>query len=114
MMADWQGPVVSYSSGMENRYFDWADAPGKTPSQLADLFLARFPEVVGSGRGRDWMYAGWFVEMLSLTYPDHVPIVYAEYLEHGPESKWMPTTSPESERKISIPMPPPGEAAAVP
>ena len=112
MLADWNGPVAHYTTGMENRYFDWADAAGRTPSQLADLFLERFGELAALGRGRDWLYAGWFVEMLALTYPDHVPIVYADYLDHGPESRWMPTLSPDGTREVAVPMPPPGEAAA--
>jgi hypothetical protein len=109
MLAAHDGPVATYTSGMEHRYFDWGTA-GLTPSQLADRFLERFAEVAALGRGRDWLYAGWFVEMLSLTHPAHVPIAYAEYLEHGPESRWMSTTSPESDRVIVVSMPPPGEA----
>lgn len=111
MIADLQGPQVSYTSGMGNRYFDWADAAGRTPSRLANLFLERFANVAALGRGRDWLYAGWFVEMLSLTHPDCVPVAYAEYLEHGPESKWMPARSASGGREVALPMPPPGEAA---
>ena len=36
-------------------------------------FVERFPSVVEAGRGSDWPYAGWYMEMLRLTHPDQFP-----------------------------------------
>lgn len=137
-IANHAGPIALYTTGMEKRYFDWSDTAGKTASQLADMFIERFPEIARAGRGRDWMYAGWFAEMLHLTYPDHVPEIldiaehamgqwlakmaadleekevietFDAYTDPSLASRCIPTRSPVSDRLISLPMPPPGEAA---
>ena len=95
---------ANYSSSQEREYFGWPDAAHATPSRLADLFLARFPEIAAAGRGSDWAYAGWYLEMLHLTYPDSLPIAYADWdLPTG----YLPTTGARSD--IQIPLPPPGE-----
>lgn len=136
-VADWDQPLARYSSGQENKYFEWTDAAGKTPSELADMFVKRFPRVVELGQGRDWSYAGWFVEMLHLTYPTHVPVLpddsdkamvewMMNYHNDGSEpkkrlapepdtdpashSRVLRATSPESDKVIFVPLPPPGEA----
>ncbi len=72
-------PTALYGSGQGRRYFDWDDAAHATPSRLADLFIARFPEVVAAGRGSGRAYAGWYLEMLHRTYPDDLPIAYADW-----------------------------------
>jgi hypothetical protein len=104
-LADFDGMVAHYSSGMENRYFDWQDSPGMSPSWLADRFIERFPRIVAEGKGRDWLYAGWLVEILHLTYPDVLPIAYADW--ELPENAMM-TVGARSD--IHVPLPPPGEA----
>jgi hypothetical protein len=138
-IANHEGPIALYTTGMEKKYFEWTDAAGKTASQLANIFIERFPEIARAGRGRDWSYAGWYAEMLHLTYPDHVPELHdiAEhamgqwiektaadmegkevvesfdaYTDPSLASRCIPTSSPVSDRVISLPMPPPGEAAA--
>lgn len=47
-----------------------ADA-NSTPTEIADRVLAAFPDPQLAGRGRDWAYAGWYVEMLGLARRNH-------------------------------------------
>lgn len=42
-----------------------------TPTEVADRVLAAFPDPHQAGRGRDWAYAGWYVEMLGLARRYH-------------------------------------------
>ena len=71
--------TATYSSGQGRHYFSWRDAARATPSQLANLFIERFPAIAAEGRGTDWAYAGWYLEMLHLTYPNQLPIAYADW-----------------------------------
>jgi hypothetical protein len=76
----WSWEVLpQYSSASGRLYFGWEDARHTTPSQMADLFIQRFPAVVAEGVGKDWAYAGWYVWMLHLTYPAGLPIAQAEF-----------------------------------
>ncbi len=68
-----------YSSGQDNEYFGWKDAKTDTARQLADKFIERFPELAQAARGKDYEYAGWFVEMLGIIESDGLPFAYAEY-----------------------------------
>jgi hypothetical protein len=101
--------VATYTSRDQNHYFAWDDIyPYATPKELALYFLERFPDVAEEGAGPDWPYAGWYMEMLRLTQPDHFP--YAAARGRVPET-YVPTASPASERRpVQIPLPPPGEA----
>lgn len=102
-MADWDGPVAHYTSANKDRYFGWDDGARLTPSKMADRFIERFPEIATAGKGSDWLYAGWYVEMLHLTYPDAFPIAYADFD--------LPTDhlTADGKRQVRIPLPPPGE-----
>ena len=60
-------------------YFGWTDAERATPSGLARLFIERFPEIVEAGRGSDWTYAGWYIEMLGLTFPNRFHCAYSDW-----------------------------------
>lgn len=101
--------IATYSSRDENRYFEWPDIyPYANSQELAMYFVERFPEVVDAGRGSDWPYAGWYMEMLRLTHPDQFPYTVAKC--NKPDA-YLPTASPASGRlKLRIPIPPPGEA----
>ncbi len=104
----WNSPLVAhYTSAAEDEYFGWKDAAHDTPSGLARKFVERFPEAVDAGRGSDWLYAGWYVEMLYLTYPDHFPYAMADW--DIPEG-YLATTSPVSSTQVKVPLPPPGLA----
>ncbi len=105
--------IATYTSRDQNRYFAWTDVyPYATPQELAMLFVERFPEVVEAGKGSDWAYAGWYMEMLRLTYPDRFP--YAVARCQVPD-RYLPTASPAKQRPtLRIALPPPGEALARP
>jgi hypothetical protein len=72
---------------------------------MAELFVERFPDIAEAGLGSDWLYAGWYVDMLHLTYPDAFPIAYADYYE---ADGYLPCTGGNSD--VRVPMPPPGLA----
>lgn len=51
---DWSCEVTpQYTSASGREVFGWADAKRLTPSRLAELFLARFPDVASRGAGQD-------------------------------------------------------------
>ncbi len=99
----WDTLAAHYTSGQERKYFGWDDAAHVRPSRLAELFIQRFPTIAEAGRGADWVYAGWYQEMLHITYPDSFPIAYADWeMPVG----YLPTTGARSD--LRIPLPPPG------
>jgi hypothetical protein len=102
-MMSWGALAAHYTSGQERRYFGWEDAAHVTPSRLADLFIERVPEIAEAGRGSDWLYAGWYVEMLHLTYPGNLPIAYADW---ELPVDCLPTVGERAD--VRIPLPPPG------
>jgi hypothetical protein len=73
---------AAYSSASGNSYFEWTDSESDNARQLAEKFLVRFPTLASKGKGRDWAYAGWLAELLSVfeTYPSRLPIVQAEWM----------------------------------
>src|SRR6185437_17104202 len=103
--------IATYTSRDQNRYFEWTDIyPYATPGELAQYFMERFPRVTEAGRGSDWAYAGWYMEMLRLTQPNQFP--YAAAKGKVAEA-YLPTASPAKDRPtLRIPLPPPGEAPA--
>lgn len=102
--------TVTYTSAAGGEYFLWTDAAQETPSGLAQLFIKRFPEIAAAGKGSDWPYAGWYVEMLGRTYPNHFPYAFADW--DGPEDSdvrdkyWRTITIGEGD-DVSVPLPPP-------
>ncbi|XWW47028.1 hypothetical protein JYG30_06160 [Fibrella sp. USSR17] len=95
-----------YSMGMENKYFDWADAQNDSARELAAKFMQRFPELVERGRGDDWPYAGWYQYMLGTAERGALP--YSFDNEHYyKEFDRLPTSE-----KVTLTMPPGGEAEA--
>ena len=94
-----------YSSADENQFFDWDDARQDTARALADKFERRFAEIAAAGGGRDWAYAGWYVEMLGAAERGALQVAYADWYEPQPPGR-LATTKPE----VSLPLPPPGEA----
>lgn len=76
------GEVAAYSSSSGDRYFGWADAPGRCARELGLLFLDRFAGIAGKGLGRDWAYAGWLTEVLGRAErdePSGFPVFFADY-----------------------------------
>jgi hypothetical protein len=114
LFQDFERDVALYTTGMDNRYFDWPDAEQDTARQLASKFVERFPSIAEEGLGRDWVYAGWYVEMLGLAEQGCLPIAYSDW-DYGEEHHWgIPTMcSSHAPRELygaRLPMPPPGEA----
>jgi hypothetical protein len=106
-MLSWESDIaVNYSSGQGRDYFGMEGVGHLSASRLADLFLSRFPEIAAKGSGSDWTCAGWYLEMLHLTYPSRYPIACADWpvpddclstVGEGPD--------------VTIPLPPPGLAS---
>jgi hypothetical protein len=107
LLVDWDGPAAHYTSGMEEEYFDWQDAAGATPGQLAELFIRRFPDIAAAGRGSDWVYAGWYLDMLHLTYPDRLPVAFGDY---DPPGDCLTTVGGSPD--VRVPLPPVGVGGA--
>lgn len=97
---------ANYTSAMDNAYFGWDDAAKDTARDLADKFLSRFADIAEAGRGRDWAYAGWYVEMLGLAERGTLPVSYADWFETPTPGRLPTTAGVDSE----LPVPPPGEA----
>lgn len=111
---------VTYSSASGNEYFGWTDAKSDDARDLAVKFVDRFPEIAGSGSGRDWIYAGWLLELLGALekYPDRLPALFWECSEVSPEDmRSLPLKfygegdgSDSADRRVAVPLPPPGES----
>lgn len=101
-------PAARYTTGQEKRYFDWTDAESATVTRLADLFSERFPRILAESRGRDWSYAGWYLEMLGHARRGHFPVAYADWYSPPPPDE-LSMTSVEGARGDSpsaFPRPP--------
>ncbi|PVX97693.1 hypothetical protein C7402_101407 [Paraburkholderia unamae] len=66
----------SYTSDDGKKFFGWTDTDVDDARCLANKFVARFPEVAVAGLGQDWMYAGWFTEVLGRAEHDRLPAFY--------------------------------------
>lgn len=103
---DFDRDVARYTSADANVYFGWEDARQDTARQLAQKFLARFPDLVAKGLGVDWLYAGWYVQMLGFAERGDFPVSDADWPDR-PTSQFLPTTRGFDS---GLPMPPGGEA----
>ncbi|WP_295443566.1 ADP-ribosylglycohydrolase family protein [uncultured Thiodictyon sp.] len=103
--------AAHHTTGNGPRPFDWRDAQGKGPRGLADLFLARFPELAHRGRGTDWAYAGWYLEVLGLAARGLFPIAYGDWYEE-PDPRYLLLTGPGASTGAGLLAPPPVPAAA--
>ena len=74
-----KGEWVIYSASNEYKYFGWTDVKHDDARGLAEKFITRYPNLVALGQGRDWEYAGWLCELLSV-------------LEHD-DGNWLPVLS---------------------
>jgi ADP-ribosylglycohydrolase/protein-tyrosine phosphatase len=102
----WEG-TARYTTGDYNHYFGWRDATEDGPLELADKFLERFPEIAEAGRGRDWLYSGWYNEMLGFAESGQIPNAYFDYWNDPP-----PGTMHVLDRREGspyLPAPPGGE-----
>lgn len=106
MVADYHRLSARYTSGDENLFFEWQDAREDSARALADKFEQRFPEVLAAAAGRDWAYAGWYVEMLGVAESGALPVAYADWYEPQAPGRLKTTDTTRD-----LPLPPPGEAA---
>jgi hypothetical protein len=108
--------LARYTTGQENRYFDWGDAASDDARELADKFLQRFPTIAGYGSGWDYAYAGWYQRLLGLAEAGYLPrAVWDAYepipRDHIPFDDLRPEDwkRREASAPAHLPMPPPGE-----
>lgn len=59
--------------------FDWMGAETATLEEGADWFGERYPVVAEVGRGEDTAYAVWYEQVLELTAPEGLLVMYGEY-----------------------------------
>lgn len=104
---------VQYSSASETQYFDWPDAKTDTARDLAEKFAQRFAPICDAGRGRDWAYAGWLLELIGELErtPGALPLVMDEFIFHPNDLRFMPfrVYDGKGNRDIgnAFPLPPP-------
>jgi len=86
LQSSWDGIPIYSAAGAGNTYFDWTDAQGDSARDLAKKFVARFPQVIKRGLGRDWAYAGWLLELIGfLEGGDWLPVTQWDDMQDAPE-----------------------------
>ena len=91
--------AAHYSSAAGARFFEWEDAPRRSPRQLAQMFIERFPRLASESIGMDYAYAGWFAAVLGAVEHGRLPAFYADYefdlfqldLPPTPPKPWPPS-----------------------
>ena len=68
-----------YSSGAGDEYFEWRDAAGDSPQELAKKFVERFSELAERGNSKDADYVRWYKDMVEATEPDGLVCVYPDW-----------------------------------
>ncbi len=71
--------AAHYTSADGPRVFEWEDAPRRSPRQLAQMFIERFPQLASDSIGMDYAYAGWFAALLGAVEHGRLPVFYADY-----------------------------------
>ena len=69
--------LARYGSGQGTSYFGWTDA-NVPATHLATLMEERCAWLAQC-RGDDAAYTAWFVDMLHVTWPDAVPVSFADF-----------------------------------
>jgi hypothetical protein len=105
-MKEWEPFAAHYSSSMDAEYFDWKDARQDTARDLARKFVVRFRDVAERAMGQDWVYVGWYVEMLGHAERGALPFAYADWYDEG-DGRVLQTTLQDD---VPLQMPPGGEA----
>ncbi|MCF7994982.1 MAG: ADP-ribosylglycohydrolase family protein [Chromatiaceae bacterium] len=84
--------------------FQWRDAQEKGSEQLANLFLERHPQLARRGKGSDWAYAGWYLEVLGHAKRGGFPIAYWDGVPENTDS--LRLVGPTLMRDQQMPAPP--------
>lgn len=77
-LIDWCAGV-HYTTGAGACFFEWEDAPRRSPRQLSRMFVERFPRLARESAGMDHAYAGWFVAVLGAVEHGRLPAFHADY-----------------------------------
>jgi hypothetical protein len=97
--------VARYTEAASNQYFRWKDAKNDTSLQLAQKFISRFPKLCKAGLGRDWAYAGWYMELMRFADAGELPVASWDGMPPT-DPRFLPTWLYVDS---GLPMPPPGE-----
>lgn len=81
MLGAMMSETANFTSGQENEYFGWRDAGQDDARSLADKFVERFDRLAERGRGWDYPYAGWYVQLLGVVEAGWLPFVLADNVE---------------------------------
>jgi len=73
-----EGRLPRHTGATSFVYWDQQVSVGTSPARLARIFLDTFSGVASQGYGPDWVYAGWCLHMLHLTFPDSLPLADGE------------------------------------
>ena len=101
--------AARFSSGNGCQPFDWnIDISGFSVERLADMFVERFPRLIEESMGSDWVYAGWYQDMLRLTSASVLPLAYSfdEYESEYFSKLHLFRVGPESAGPKEMPLPP--------
>ena len=112
MLAAWddESAYVTYTSGEANDYFGWGRTQA-TARDLADTFLKRLYPLAASGYGEDWVYAGWYVQMLGLAEQGFFPVAFDDTgADAEPGTIRVVHWSGQETPPRPLPAPPPGQA----
>ena len=107
---DQQGPnilVARYTTGDERQYFGWNDCAKDDSRHLAQKFIERFPTISEMSRGRDWVYAGWFTELLGHGEHGRFPVSYWDAMTDECVAKMNRAVWLEPGDELAFPLPPP-------
>lgn len=102
-----QFPVYSSSQGKD--YFGWTEFRDMNAHALSEQFIRKFPDVCAEGKGRDWAYAGWLLELSGRMFATRqMPFVMAEYFDTAPlDLTFLPLRDATNGSVISdFPLPP--------
>lgn len=87
--------------------FGWRGAEAATLEEFADWFVERFYVVAKGGRGKDAAYAAWYEQVLELTEPEGLLIMYGEH--HNLARDGIGVLG--IKHRVAIPLPPRSSAA---
>lgn len=90
--------VATHSSASGSLYFEKIEGSGLNARQLAERFLEAFPVLAHHAHGQDWLYAGWFVDLLGQAETadsDGFPMWGGDQWGE-PDARWMPVPPPPS------------------
>jgi hypothetical protein len=105
--------VAVNTSANGKALFGWDDAADSSISELARMFIRRYPTLAKLGRAPDPAYVKWFNDALAFARRGAFPVAYDSesfgQIIQIDDSCYLPTTG---EHEGRLPMPPPGISPA--